>query len=332
MNPLSQFTDKENIKMLWDVLLDELHLTHSNKNIVNNVRIIFDSNIQPFVTKANPKMNMLNLNKHFLSQVLLAVNRLMPNLQDPPMKKITIYPEEENTEPYKIEDLQASRQQEFEKAFELKRMEMENYMTPQKPKQVDFSDKMVDEKIKSMDYLVSEKMAQRNLELETLQNSQYNMQNSQYNMETNNWFLEQEKEKKQEKEKEKEKEQETNNQTNNRLKYLSFDSNNNVQLSIHEKPKKVSWNDQPSTVSIFDKLKKNVYPEQKSVPLPELKQEEMNRNKHTQLTNNNEPLLPKVEIVRQLNEMNNKIDNLYEMLFKLTKRMEKEEELREEII
>jgi hypothetical protein len=323
-----KFTDKENINMLWDVLLDELYLTNSNKNLVNNVRIIFDSNINPFLSKANPKNNMMVLNKQFLSQVLLAVNKLMPNLKDNQMKKITIYPEE-MSEPYKIEDLQASRQQEFEKAFEQKRIEMENYMTPQKPKNVDFSDKVVDEKIKSMDYLVSEKMAQRNLELETLQNSQYNtdsnwvLENNTNNNNNNN----------------------TNNNNNNRLKYLSIDSNNNVSLSINEKPRKVTWNDQQTTTSIFNKLKKVVefeeknvqleernYIEQKSNPLPELKQEEINRNKNTQLTMNNEPLLPKIEIIRQLNEINNKIDNLYEILFKFMEDKEKDKDKDKDII
>ena len=54
------------------------------------------------------------------------------------------------------------------------------------------------------------------------------------------------------------------------------------------------------------------------MPLPEIKQEEIVRNQTTTLTSNNEPILPKTEIIKQLNEMNKKIDNLYDIVFKLT--------------
>ena len=60
------------------------------------------------------------------------------------------------------------------------------------------------------------------------------------------------------------------------------------------------------------------YIKQPSMPLPEIKQEEIVRNQTTILTSNNEPLLPKTEIIKQLNEMNKKIDNLYDIVFKLT--------------
>ena len=35
----------------------------------------------------------------------------------------------------------------------------------------------------------------------------------------------------------------------------------------------------------------------------------------------NDPILPKTEIVKQLNEMNKKIDNIYELIFKLTNQL-----------
>ena len=60
------------------------------------------------------------------------------------------------------------------------------------------------------------------------------------------------------------------------------------------------------------------YAEQKSIPLPNVKQEEIIRNQTTIISPNNEPILPKTEIIRQLNEMNKKIDNLYDIILKLT--------------
>lgn len=345
MSTLSQFKNKDNLKLLWDVLLDELNINLMNKNLVNNIRTVFESNINPFTSRVNPKSNIMELNKQFLSQVVLAVNRLFPNLkQEQNIKRITIS-NEEVTEPYKIEDIHASRQTEFEKEVERKRMEMENYMTPQKPKELDFSDRNSDGKIKAMDSLVADKMAQRNMEIEQFQNNNYNT-----SIDPEKWLTPKETSVKNEKTliepKVIEQKSIIKNDKNSRLKHISIDSNNNITLSIDEtnqKLKKVSWDEQSdkdSTINIFNKLKKqpvievnqndiiNItdekqYIEQKSMPLPEVKQEEIIRNQVTLPTPNNEPVIPKTEIIKQLNEMNKKIDTLYEMIFKLTTSMEK---------
>lgn len=339
MSNIQQFKNKENLKLLWDVLLDELNINSSNKSLVTNIRTVFESNINPFIARANPKYNIMELNKQFLSQVVLAVNRLFPNIkQEQNIKRITIS-DEEVLEPYKIEDIHASRQNDFEKEVERKRMEMENYMTPQKPRELDFSDKNLDGKIKAMDSLVADKMDQRNMEIEQFQNSNYNT-----SIDPEKWLKATETSVKNEKTVIDQKPIIKNNQ-NPRLKHISIDSNNNITLSINEidqKIKKVSWDDssdKESTINIFNKLKKqpvievnqsdNIdtnekqYIEQKSMPLPEVKQEEIIRNQITLPKPNNEPIIPKTEIIKKLNEMNTKIDNLYEMIFKLTTIIEK---------
>ena len=139
-NSLNQFTNKENIHLLWDVLLDELNINTNNKAMVSNIKTVFESNINPFTSRANSKAQIIELNKQFLGQVVLAVNRLFPQLkQDQNIKKITIT-NEDVAELYRIEDIQSARQSEFDNAFEKKRMELDTYMTPQKPKSVDFTD------------------------------------------------------------------------------------------------------------------------------------------------------------------------------------------------
>jgi hypothetical protein len=348
-----RFTNKNNMNLLWTVLLDEIQLNNSSKKTINDVKYVFESNIQPFITRANPNLNIMELNKQFLSQIVLAVNKLFPNFKhgkpeqqynQEQIKKITIYPDEVS-EPYKIEDIQASRQSEFDKNVEQKRIDMENYMIPQKPKELDFSDRNTDNKITSMDSLIAEKMAQRNLEIEQLQQLNYDTTN------TENWLTPKETSVKNEKAIfQKNNKNDNKNNENNRLKHISIDSNNNITLPINELEqnknlsKKVSWNDsvdkKESTVNIFNKLKKqpvierndydetnniNIdiddtkqYAEQQSMPLPNMKQEEIIRNQITLSTSNNEPVLPKTEIIKQLNDMNKKIDNLYEMIFKLT--------------
>ena len=347
MSNLSQFTNKKNIKLLWEVLLDELNINKTNTKLIENIRTVFESNINPFLSSSNPKSQIMELNKQFLSQVVLAVNRLFPNIkQEQTIKRITIL-DEEVSELYKIEDTHASRQSEFEKEVERKRMEMKNYMTPQKPRELDFSDRNLDDKIKAMDTLVADKMAERNFEIEQFKNNNYNT-----GIDPEKWLTPKETSVKNEKTiigpKATSLEQKPiiKNNQNSRLKHISIDSNNNITLSIDEteqKIKKVSWDDtdnqRDSTISIFNKLKKQPtleqktdiltevndkqYVEQKSTMLPEVKREEIQRNQVTLSTPNNEPVLPKIEIIKQLNLMNKKIDNLYEMVYKLTNLMEK---------
>lgn len=305
MNNLLHFKNGSNLELLWEVLLDELNINKTNTNVMKNIRTIFESNITLFLINGNPKSSIIDLNKQFLSQVVIAVNKLIPELKR--VKRINILDEPINA-PYKIEDIQMSRQSEFEKELEQKKLELENYLTPQKPKDMDFTDKL-DGKIQSMDQLIAEKMAQRNAEIETL--------NYTYVAESEEWL----------------KSKETK-----------------PQLVIQEKSKKVSWNDQESasTLNIFSKLKKqlpvieneneneirhtNNYDAQPSITLNDIKENtntttNMNTNTNANTnsnTNSNtnisyqEPVLPKSEIIKQLNEMNKKIDALYELVYKLT--------------
>jgi hypothetical protein len=320
MSNLLQFTNAQNLNLLWDVLLDEIHINASNKTLITNIKTIFESNIKPFTSRANPNLNIMELNKQFLSQVVLAVNRLFPNLQkEQNIQKITIFPEiEDNLKPYKIEDIQSLRQTEFEKEVDIKKMELDTYMTPPKPKELDFSNTNFDGKIKSMDSLIADKLEQRNLEIDFLQNSNYNTI-----IDSEKWLTP--------------KETSIKNENINSLKKSINNNNSNITLTINEleqnKIKKVSFEKEDTTINVFSKLKKqasttsletmnlnNSYDEQQSLPLPSQLPlplplpEEKQINKKGE----NDPILPKTEIINQLNDMNAKIDKLYEMVYKLT--------------
>jgi predicted DNA-binding protein (UPF0251 family) len=177
LNPvLTKFLNKQNLKLLWDVLLDELLIDPNNKPIITNIRTVFESNIQPFTkntsinTNLNGKMQLVNLNKQFLSQVLIAVNRLFPNLkQEQDFKRIQISSEE--VSPYKIEDIREVRQDNFEKQVSIKRADFENYLNLNKPKELDFSEKIDDDKITEMDTLIAETVARRKFDIEQIQNT-----------------------------------------------------------------------------------------------------------------------------------------------------------------
>lgn len=334
MNNLSQFINKDNLDLLWEVLLDELSINKANTNLISKIKTIFDTNVNLLTSKTNSKTNILDINKQFLSQVLLAVNQLIPQLnQEQNIQRINIS-DEEVLEPYKIEDIQAARKTDFEKELEMKKLELENYMTPSKPRELDFSDRNLEDRISlgGMDSLLAEKMAERNLDIEQISNNK--------NIYPEQWLTPKKTSVKQNNM------EETNNFVNGRLKYINIDNDNNI---INNKiQKKVSWDNNVSTnenqnislkidetsLDIFKKLKKNnvennqnqyiensKYEEQKSISLP--KQENVLNN--TQITKpiiTNNPIVSNNEIVKQLNEMNSKIDKLYEIVFKLSNKLE----------
>ena len=167
---VSKFLTKQNLKLLWEVLLDELRIDPTNKAVVANIRTVFESNINPFTknTSVNSNVQLVNLNKQFLSQVVIAVNRLFPNLgQEKDFKRIQISSEEVMS-PYKIEDIHEARKDDFENQLKIKRSEFENSINLQKPKEMDFTEKIDDGKIKEMDTLIAETIARRNFDIEQI--------------------------------------------------------------------------------------------------------------------------------------------------------------------
>jgi hypothetical protein len=165
------FVKRENIELLWDVLLDELCIDVNNKQMAGNIRVVFEKNINPFISNVNPTTSLVELNKTFLKQIMIAINKLFPNLRN--MKKIQIG-DEFSDKPYKIEDIHSVRQNNFEKQLEQKRMDFEVAINPSKPNEMDFSDKFQETKITSMDTLIAETMAKRNFDIEQIQYTNYN--------------------------------------------------------------------------------------------------------------------------------------------------------------
>ena len=307
LEALNAFKTNANVELLWDVLLNELHINPTNKD---NIRTVFDTNLPIFVSSMINKRNkysIMDLNKEFLSQVVLAVNKLFPK-QNVNVKRITIT-DEDVGEPYKIEDIHASRQSDFDKELERKRIEMETYMTPPKPKELVFSDNMTIDKITSMETIIAEKITQRNMEI----SSHYDYTNSDIKP-SDQWLT-------------------------------PIETSIKNENPTPDKSKKVSWNEPSMNMSmnIFNKLKQTQQPptidvkqysEQKSMPLPngmatkEMTTKEMTTNrmipkecKISPIMVTQEPILPNSEIIKQLNETNKRIDNLHDMLVSFMEKM-----------
>ena len=185
---IKNFLNSKNVSMLWEVLLDELNINPNSSAILQNIKTVFDGNISLFTTKANPNMGLMNLNKLFLNQVLIAVNQLFPNLKQEQQMKLINISDEVIGEPYKVEDIHNARQTDFEKQVADKRNEFENSINQKKPQPVDFSDKVEPEmKIMEMEALIAETMAKRKFDIEQIQGLNSNVNaNANSNSLTNN--------------------------------------------------------------------------------------------------------------------------------------------------
>lgn len=243
MNNITPFLTKQNIKILWEVLLDELRIDTNNKQIISNIRTVFESNITPFTSKAPQNASLVDLNKQFLSQLVIAVNRLFPGLkQEQELKRINISSEEiQIQEPYKIEDIHTARQSNFEKQVKQKQLEFDNTIHLKRPQELDFSEKVDDGKIKEMDALIAETIARRKFEVEQYKpilntNTNTNILEAEQNHTTQSNNLEME--------------------VNRKLKYINIDNNtNNITLNETSnkkynnasQKKKVSWTENKLT-------------------------------------------------------------------------------------
>ena len=172
---IKNFLNNKNVSMLWEVLLDELNINPNSTTVVQNIKTVFDGNVSLFTTRANPNAGLMNLNKLFLNQVLIAVNQLFPNLKQEQQIKLINISDEIIGEPYNVEDIHNARQTDFEKQVADKRNEFESSINVKKPQPVDFSDKVEPEmKIMEMEALIAETMAKRKFDIEQIQGTIYN--------------------------------------------------------------------------------------------------------------------------------------------------------------
>ena len=317
MNNLQQFKTIKNVNMLWEVLLDELKINQQNTSLVSNVRSVFENNISLFLSKANPNSGLMNLNKIFLSQIVTAVNRLFPNInQQQQSTKLINISDEIINEPYKVEDIHSARQSEFESQVNQRRSEFENLAIHKKPKELDFSDKAEISKIKEMEALIAETIAKRNFEIDQINtnmnanlksNSNSNPNSNSNSVSSDEWLKPNNTSVRADKQQpivsdmnqRKHKyvnvlEQEpslflTRSDSTSSLKKVSFNEGNNVTMTIEEYSEPEAQNATNIPTNIFNKLKK-VDPN----------------------------LNPEPNVQSQINDMNKKIDTLFQMMAELS--------------
>lgn len=229
MNPPS-FLSKENVKILWDILIDD-PFSHLTREEYPGFSQYFHKELQIFYNthvNSNTNTSLLILNRTFLSKIIQANPK--PQIQQQQL--------------YKSADIQADRINKFETEFTNKKMEFENAITLKKPPVPKFEDdQQYSEKISNMDSLIAQTLAQRNLDI-----SQLNLNGT-----TNsNWLKPEETSVRAE--------NTINNQ--NAIKLIKIDKTNLPELQEEivdlngKQNKKISWEQEDQvTSSLFSKLK-----------------------------------------------------------------------------
>ena len=180
---LNEFTQNDNIRMLWDVISDEDIFRFLTIDIQEKIHQLFINNIQGFFESERTKKNSLvDLNKKYIILILNYIKKIYPYQPN----KIKIYNEQPIKEKITYEEIQNDRKGQIEKEYTKRQEEFEDSMTIKAPPVPEFSDKKRDQPIKEIDKMVKEMLLQRNYEVEQI-NRSYNSSNN-----VNNWIKSQE--------------------------------------------------------------------------------------------------------------------------------------------
>jgi len=258
---LKEFTQKENIQMLWDVVSDEDIFKFLSPDIQSKIYNLFINNIKGFFELEKTKnKSLVDINKKY---ILLILNHIKQTYQYQP-SKIKIHNEQPVKELITYEEIQNERKSKFDKDFSKRQEEFEDFMAVKAPPVPEFADPVgkTDKPIKEMDKILKDIQAQRNYEVEQI-NRSYNPNNN----EVDNWLKPQETSLKTEKFQG----QEIKSQPEQSQKYSRFKFLNELEsdLSASNSKKNVSFsnNDQVNTfisepvsededINLFSKLKK----------------------------------------------------------------------------
>lgn len=248
-----QFTQKENIVMLWDVIIDEEIFRFLAPDIQQKIHQLFISNIKGFFESEKLKTNSLvDLNKKY---ILLILNHIKTTYPYQP-NKIKIHNDYPVKETITYEDIQNDRRSQFEKDLTKRQNDFENSMAIKAPPVPEFADKHTDSPIKEMGKILKEMQAQRNYEVEQI-NRKYSASNN-----IDNWLKPQETSLKNEKIGIAEEQIVNQDKPNSRFKFLNnletnpSPINNKKTVSFSDNNEINSFNEDDEDDNVFTKLKK----------------------------------------------------------------------------
>ena len=251
---VTYFLNNENVKVLWDVVIDEDIIKRQPREFQENILNLFRTNLKGFYdTESKKTTNLVDMNKKYILLILNHANKQIAQIAQnvkPEYKKIKILdelPQKKVNELITYEEIQNDKRSQFEKDLNRRQEEFTNSMAlsvPPVPKFTD--DKLDDGPITEIEKAIKELTSQRNYDVEQISKNNNNNLNSN----TDNWLKSQETSLKNDKMNPQlsninGQNGNTNvntNVNNSRLKYLKIDNNleNENQIISLEREKQMS--------------------------------------------------------------------------------------------
>ena len=317
---VTYFLNNENVKVLWDVIIDEDIIKRQPREFHENILNLFRSNLKGFYDVEFKKTTKLvDMNKKYILLILNHANKQIAQIIKPEYKKIKILdeiPQKKVNELITYEEIQNDKRTQFDKDLNRRQEDFTNSMALPVPPVPKFTDDKLDEgPITEIEKAIKELTSQRNYDVEQISKNNNNNLNSN----TDNWLKPQETSVKNDKMIP----QLSNiNGNKSRLKYLNIENdieNENRIISLEREkqmsPKKnVTWD--------LHEIKKTVLENEVKLTMEEIN----DNNDDTEEDVNIFKLLKKVPTVKDINDnkiavlqnevkaLNNKLDLILELL------------------
>lgn len=245
----NDFLTKQNVDLLWEVIIDDDLFKNKPKELINQIGSIFTQNLRGFnEAEKNNSSNLMSMNKRFIGLILNHSRSIIISNKNPiPPQKIK--------DLITSSDLQTERMSQFEKDLSQKQNEFTSAMTLPVPPVPKFSDNNSDEPIGEMELAIKKVLEQRNYDIEQVNK---NLKNSNVD---SSWLKPQETSLKSEKNPSINKPNiisNSNSGIQNKVKYIKID-NENIENTIIKKdiidlgPKKqISWEDENINLQMIE--------------------------------------------------------------------------------
>jgi hypothetical protein len=317
---ITNFLNKDNVKILWDVISDEDIIKNQSLDFKENMFNLFTSNIRGFYDIESKKSNnLVELNKKYIMLVLNHSNKVIKNSMSTEIKKIKISNETPNNvnELITYEEIQNDRRSQFDKDLNKRQEEFTSAMSLPVPPVPKFTDSLDDGPISEMEKAIQEITAQRNYDVEQINRNNNN--NLIENSSVDNWLKPQETSVKTDKFVQ----PIQNNNNGNRLKYIKIE-NSDIDNTIYqnqvidlgnkeqESPKKnVTWGKN----EFYNKNEANEI----KLEMEEIEKDNDNDNDifklFKKIPNKQETTEEKISLLQQdIKNLNSKLDNILDLL------------------
>ena len=196
----ADFLKKENVELLWEVLIDEGILKNYTSEIVGKILHIFNNNISGFYENERKKANnLIDLNKKYVLLILQFISKNFPLQKNPSNythNKIQIHEETKPIinakEPITFEEIQKNKMSQFEKDLNLRQQEFTSAMSIPVPAKPDFNDNLNEGPIGELDEVIKKMTAQRNYDIEQINRNNLEANTNSNTNSNTNWLKPQE--------------------------------------------------------------------------------------------------------------------------------------------